>query len=107
MYVFGGRMDRGGEIFTGDSFYSNDLFVFDTVTKAWTEVKPDNSSSVDYHNDSNNLNHDRNSKYTPCGRRSHSCVAYKKKLIMFGGFQENIKIHYNDLFEFDTGLFFF
>jgi len=47
LYVFGGRMDVGQETFTGESFYSNDLYAFDTQRKIWIEIKPNRIQSGD------------------------------------------------------------
>lgn len=56
IYIFGGRMDTGGDVYTGTSFYSNDLHAFDTVTHTWTEIQPNRQEN----------------EYLPKGRRSHS-----------------------------------
>lgn len=89
IYIFGGRMDSGGARFTGESFYSNDLFSFNIQTKTWTMLKPDTSNQSD-------------NAAEPSGRRSHSSIAYKNKIVIFGGFQENLHKHFNDLHQFDT-----
>lgn len=89
LYVFGGRMDRGQDTFTGESFYSNDLYAFDTQQKIWTQIKPNTSRNED------------SEKGVPCGRRSHSAVVYKRKMIIFGGFDENSNKHFNELYEFN------
>lgn len=52
MYVFGGRSDYGGEIFTNHEIYCNKIQVFDTSTSTWMEP-------VTY-------------GIQPIGRRSHS-----------------------------------
>ena len=99
MYIFGGRMDKGHELFTGESFYSNDLHMFDTSKKVWLELKPDSSNHVMPLADSAE---EKLKRFSPCGRRSHSAVAYRRKIIIFGGFQENAQKHFNDLYEFDV-----
>ncbi len=38
-------MDSGRDTFTGESFYSNDLFAFDTQQKIWIEIKPNTNQS--------------------------------------------------------------
>lgn len=117
MYIFGGRMDLGGTRFTGENFYLNDLYSFNTKKKQWTQLIPDksfltfnnnnNNSDTTPNNDNNNSNETRNNsneqqtKLSPCGRRSHSAVVYNNKMIIFGGFQENIHKHFNDMYIFD------
>lgn len=103
MYIFGGRSDLGQEMFTGNSIYFNDLYVFNFGTKTWEQIHPDNqptNNDDDYASDEDEKLKKSNPVY-PSGRRSHSMLAYKNRLIMFGGFQENLKKHFNDLFEFD------
>ena len=104
MYIFGGRMDFGHEVFTGESFYSNDFYAFDTIKKIWTEIRSDTSRQVLSAADSSIANISK--VFSPCGRRSHSAVVYKRKIIIFGGFQENSHKHFNDLYEFDIGNYF-
>ena len=58
MYVFGGRSDRGGEIFTNNEMYCNRLQTFNTVSKTWHEPVTTGKS--------------------PTGRRSHSVCKYYK-----------------------------
>jgi N-acetylneuraminic acid mutarotase len=107
IYIFGGRMDLGGDRFTGESFYSNDLFAFNVITKTWALIKPDTSSEFENltsltQNEVTSLA----SKFGPSGRRSHSAIVYKNKIVLFGGFQENMSKHFDDLYQFDTGMFF-
>lgn len=102
MYIFGGRMDKGHEVFTGESFYSNDIHMFDTTKKVWIELKPDSSNHVLSSGDQTTSEENKQKLFSPCGRRSHSAVVYKRKIIIFGGFQENTHKHYNDLYEFDV-----
>ena len=64
LYVFGGRMDFGEDNFTGVSFYSNDLYVFDTQRKIWTEIKKDTSNQLQTEEGISNQDHKG-----PCGRR--------------------------------------
>ena len=93
-------MDKGLSVFTGESFYSNDLYEYDTIKKAWTELKPDTSDRVTS-TESNDLQ--KLNLSIPCGRRSHSSVVFKRKIMIFGGFQENINKHFNNMYEFDVG----
>ena len=102
MYIFGGRMDCGHETFTGESFYSNDLYMFDITKKQWVEVRPDTSRSLGS-SEANESVASKSKIFSPCGRRSHSAVVYKRKIIIFGGFQENIHKHLNDIYEYDVG----
>ena len=109
-----GRMDFGRYRFTGDSFYSNDLYAFNVITKTWSEIRPDTSSerqSIQHHQHQQPQHQNTNAndttltrrKFSPCGRRSHSAVVHKNKILIFGGFQENLHKHFNDLYQFDTG----
>lgn len=91
MYIFGGRMDVGLTRFTGDNFYSNDLFSFDFGKNIWNLLIPDQS----------NINNSSEHYNSPEGRRSHSATVYNKKIIIFGGYQENLNKHFNDLHEYD------
>lgn len=96
MYIFGGRMDMGHQYFTGESFYSNDLYMFDPQKKVWTELKPDSTNHI------LPIDSDDPKLFSPSGRRSHSAVVYKRKIIIFGGFQENKHKHFNDMYELNV-----
>ncbi len=74
-------MDFGHEVYTGESFYSNDFYAFDTIKNIWTEIRSDTSSQVFSAVD--------NKVFSPCGRR-----VYKRKIIIFGGLF-NLKIKIN------------
>jgi hypothetical protein len=102
IYVFGGRMDLGRTRFTGENFYSNDLYAFNVAACKWTELHADTS-----HHHASLLQilggqADLVNLFSPCGRRSHSAVAHNNKLLVFGGYQENIEKHFNDMYEYDT-----
>ena len=56
MYVFGGRSDLGGEIFTNNEMYCNRLQTFNTVSRTWHEPVTTGRS--------------------PSGRRSHSVCKF-------------------------------
>ena len=74
MYVFGGRSDHGGEIFTNNEIYCNKIQVFDTSSSLWTEP-------VTY-------------GIAPIGRRSHSAC----KLFFFfwgGGYMKKKSFNLN------------
>ena len=92
MYIFGGRMDVGRTRFTGDNFYSNDLYSFNLKTRKWRLLIDDQS---------NKSQDDPAYILCPHGRRSHSTIVYNNKMILFGGYQENLHKHFNDLFEYD------
>ena len=99
-------MDFGRQRFTGESFYSNDLYAYNVKKNTWSEIRPDTSLpslSVERHSENGDETEAVKRKFSPCGRRSHTCAVYKNKVILFGGFQENIHKHFNDLYEFDTG----
>jgi hypothetical protein len=107
LYVFGGRMDQGRNRFTGENFYSNDLHAFDLRTRKWTQLRPDTSGSSPATAANHNLHilatqADVAHTYSPCGRRSHSAIGYNSKIIVFGGFQENIQKHFNDMHAYDV-----
>lgn len=96
-------MDQGRARFTGDNFYSNDLFSFNVKTKKWTELKSDTSNqSIFLSILSTDTQSDFQHRFSPCGRRSHSAFAYNTKMIIFGGYQESVHLHFNDLHEYDT-----
>ena len=57
MYVFGGRCDEGGDIFTNHEIYCNKMAAFDTGTCTWSEPV-------------------QSSDNMPVGRRSHSACKY-------------------------------
>lgn len=81
MYVFGGRSDVSGEMFSNREIYCNKIQMFDTVTNTWTQP---NTSGV-----------------APIGRRSHSAFVYKGFLYVFGGFNGSHHLHFRDIFRFD------
>lgn len=92
MYIFGGRTSS-----PESENYPNDLFAFDASTRQWTEIIRDQTY----------LYLNREPLYTvecaPCGRRSHSAVVVDdRNILVFGGYQETIGKHFNDLYEFDT-----
>ncbi len=101
LYIFGGRMDLGRTRFTGENFYSNDLYAFNVLTKKWAELRADTSTQSNYLQilgDQADIAH----TFSPCGRRSHSACAYNNRMLIFGGFQENIQKHFNDMYEYDV-----
>jgi len=94
LYVFGGRMDAAGAEYSGESFYSNDVCEFDFEKNEWTNVTEEADRG-------NNADYSYADKY-PIGRRSHSAVPYGKKVLIFGGYNEELELHFDDLLEFDT-----
>ena len=105
IYIFGGRMDKGGMRYTGESFYSNDMYAFNVKTRKWTLVNKDNDTPQESQQqeapDEGGANPNSIISKRPCGRRSHSAVVHNEQLLLFGGFQENSHRHYNDLWSFD------
>lgn len=96
-------MDVGRARFTGENFYANDLYAFDTASKKWIELRPDTSGQMTGGGLLERLTReiDIQNKFSPCGRRSHSAVAFNNRLIVFGGFQEKIQKHFNDMYEYN------
>ncbi|KAK6181602.1 hypothetical protein SNE40_009424 [Patella caerulea] len=82
MYIFGGRSDEGGDIFTNHEIYSNKVHMLDTSTSTWSELSI--TSSI-----------------VPSGRRSHSAFYYDGLMYIFGGYNGIYDQHYNDVFALD------
>ncbi|XP_059488640.1 kelch domain-containing protein 3 [Neocloeon triangulifer] len=81
MYIFGGRGDVSGQYHSYAEVYCNKITYLDTVTRTWHELETTGQP--------------------PPGRRSHSMFVYKGSLYMFGGYNGNSNLHFNDLFCFD------
>lgn len=81
MYIFGGRMDQGGDMFTNNEIYCNKIQLFDTLSHAWHEPVTQGIQ--------------------PIGRRSHSAFIYDGYLYIFGGYNGLHDIHFRDVFRFD------
>ncbi|XP_033733715.1 kelch domain-containing protein 3-like [Pecten maximus] len=81
MYIFGGRSDEGGDIFTNKEIYCNKIQLFDTLTNTWHEPVTLGTP--------------------PVGRRSHSAFVFKENLYIFGGYSGKHDIHFKDVFRFD------
>ncbi|XP_041352699.1 kelch domain-containing protein 3-like [Gigantopelta aegis] len=81
MFVFGGRSDEGGDLFTNNEIYCNKMQTFNTLTNTWHEPVT--------HGDK------------PPGRRSHSSFMYCGMLYVFGGYNGLYDCHYNDVHKFD------
>ena len=62
-----------------------------SLTEKWTQIVSTSSLSEQ--------------TSSPSGRRSHSAIVYIDKIIIFGGFkQSDNPTHFNDLYEFDSGM---
>lgn len=83
MYVFGGRSDIGGAMFTNNEMYCSKLQTFNTVTRTWHE--PVTTGKV------------------PTGRRSHSVFVYENCMYIFGGYNGVRGMHFKDIYKFDPG----
>ncbi len=100
MYIFGGRFDHMGPQQTPANFYDNRLYAFDPLDNSWSLITVRGQ--------------------IPCGRRSHSAcmfdfgrkkkkfrilffflVNYDGKLYIFGGYNNVMGFHFNDLHEFN------
>lgn len=80
LYVFGGRSETYGLHDSRYEFYDDTLFRFDIEKSHWSIVQTQSS---------------------PIGRRSHSAFVYNGKLYIFGGYNAQLKSHFNDLDCFD------
>uniref|UniRef100_A0A2K5X6S4 Kelch domain containing 4 n=1 Tax=Macaca fascicularis TaxID=9541 RepID=A0A2K5X6S4_MACFA len=83
LWVFGGEFASP----SGEQFYHyKDLWVLHLATKTWEQVK---------------------STGGPSGRSGHRMVAWKRQLILFGGFHESTRdyIYYNDVYAFNLDTF--
>uniref|UniRef100_G1RLF4 Kelch domain containing 4 n=2 Tax=Nomascus leucogenys TaxID=61853 RepID=G1RLF4_NOMLE len=83
LWVFGGEFASPN----GEQFYHyKDLWVLHLATKTWEQVK---------------------STGGPSGRSGHRMVAWKRQLILFGGFHESTRdyIYYNDVYAFNLDTF--
>ncbi|CAF2252329.1 unnamed protein product [Rotaria magnacalcarata] len=81
MYVFGGRFDRIGPEQTTQNIYDDRLYVFNPDDASWSLITANGE--------------------IPCGRRSHSAFAHHGKLYIFGGYNNVMSLHFNDLYEFN------
>ncbi|XP_070181168.1 kelch domain-containing protein 3-like [Littorina saxatilis] len=82
MYVFGGRSDEGGEMFTNREIYCNKMHVYDTDTNSWSTLPSPPGVK-------------------PTGRRSHSTFEYNGCLYVFGGYNGLLDHHFHDLYTYD------
>ncbi|GBP31645.1 Kelch domain-containing protein 3 [Eumeta japonica] len=81
MYVFGGRGDVSNSSFTTDEeVYCPELFYLDIVEEKWYKIIPYGKE--------------------PQGRRSHSAWLYNNEMYIFGGYNGNAKVHFNDLHKY-------
>uniref|UniRef100_A0A8C8ZBB0 Kelch domain containing 4 n=1 Tax=Prolemur simus TaxID=1328070 RepID=A0A8C8ZBB0_PROSS len=83
LWVFGGEFASPD----GEQFYHyRDLWVLHLATKTWEQVKATGG---------------------PSGRSGHRMVAWKRQLLLFGGFHESTRdyVYYNDVYAFDLDTF--
>ncbi|XP_025776662.1 kelch domain-containing protein 4 [Puma concolor] len=83
LWIFGGEFASPD----GEQFYHyKDLWVLHLATKTWEQVRATGG---------------------PSGRSGHRMVAWKRQLILFGGFHETTRdyIYYNDVYAFDLDTF--
>ncbi|XP_040299227.1 kelch domain-containing protein 4 isoform X1 [Herpailurus yagouaroundi] len=83
LWIFGGEFASPD----GEQFYHyKDLWVLHLATKTWEQVRATGG---------------------PSGRSGHRMVAWKRQLILFGGFHETTRdyIYYNDVYAFDLDMF--
>ncbi|XP_027474338.2 kelch domain-containing protein 4 isoform X1 [Zalophus californianus] len=83
LWIFGGEFASPD----GEQFYHyKDLWVLHLATKTWEQVR---------------------STGGPSGRSGHRMVAWKRQLILFGGFHESTRdyIYYNDVYAFNLDTF--
>ncbi|XP_063426768.1 kelch domain-containing protein 3-like [Mytilus trossulus] len=81
MYIFGGRSDHGGNVYTNNEIYCNKLQIFDTLNRTW--IEPETTGVL------------------PIGRRSHSAFVYRGYLYIFGGYNGKFDYHFRDVLRFD------
>lgn len=84
MYIFGGRGDLNSPFNSEEEIYCPDLFYLDISTNEWVSL----CTKGDW----------------PEGRRSHSAWLYGDDIYIFGGYNGNVKDHYNDLYRYSTSL---
>ncbi|XP_004999432.2 kelch domain-containing protein 4 isoform X1 [Cavia porcellus] len=83
LWIFGGEFASPD----GEQFYHyKDLWVLHLATKTWEQVR---------------------STGGPSGRSGHRMVAWKRQLILFGGFHESARdyVYYNDVYAFSLDTF--
>ncbi|XP_050549045.1 kelch domain-containing protein 3-like [Daktulosphaira vitifoliae] len=81
MYVFGGRGDVHAPRITDREVYCSEIYYFDTTTHTW--IRPNVYSNK------------------PPGRRSHSAFYHNGFLYIFGGFNRNMNLHFQDINRYD------
>ncbi|KAH3854104.1 kelch domain-containing protein 3-like [Dreissena polymorpha] len=82
MYVFGGRSDMGGNLFTNMEMYCDSVHMFDTVTCTWQTAI--------------------SRGFRPTGRRSHSAFTHNNCIYIFGGYNGYHDVHFKEVFKYDT-----
>jgi N-acetylneuraminic acid mutarotase len=81
MYIYGGRGDINAPRQTDSELYCPDIFYLDTTTRMWVCPTVYN--------------------HKPPGRRSHSAFVHNGNLYIFGGFNRNLDVHFQDLNRYD------
>uniref|UniRef100_A0AC35U208 Kelch motif family protein n=1 Tax=Rhabditophanes sp. KR3021 TaxID=114890 RepID=A0AC35U208_9BILA len=84
MFVWGGRSDAMGLFHSGKDLYFNNVHILNLRTAEWTVVYSGRNG--------------------PSGRRSHSAFSYNNIMYIFGGFNSEYNIHYNDIHAYDPVL---
>ncbi|VVC45089.1 Kelch-type beta propeller,Kelch repeat type 1,Galactose oxidase, beta-propeller [Cinara cedri] len=82
MYIYGGRtVTKSDQFCIKEELYCPEMYYFDTNTRTWV-------SPTIY-------------GYKPVGRRSNSAFAHDGFIYIFGGFNGNLGMHYNDFHRYD------
>jgi len=82
IYIFGGRGDAYAPYHSNREVYDSVLKVFDTETQSWSEPADPQCE-------------------TPMGRRSHTAFVHNDCFYIFGGFNNEIETHFNDIWKYD------
>ena len=78
-YIFGGRSDTSGQFHSSQDVYLDDLKCLNLSNNRWSTVPTKGD--------------------IPCGRRSLTMWTYKNCVHIFGGYQSNLDVHYNDIYK--------
>uniref|UniRef100_A0A1Q3G2U4 Putative host cell transcription factor hcfc1 n=1 Tax=Culex tarsalis TaxID=7177 RepID=A0A1Q3G2U4_CULTA len=81
MFVFGGRGDAWGPYHSQEEIYCPKIVCLDLRTNRW---EMPNTTGEE-----------------PLGRRSHSAFVYNEHIYIFGGYNGNLDLHFNDLYCFN------
>lgn len=80
MYVYGGRGDMNSPYNSEEEVYCPEVFYLDIEKEKWIVTKPGGTR--------------------PEGRRSHSAWLYNDCMYVFGGFNGNTRMHFNDIYRY-------